>query len=635
MENKRIMNKGIILIALILVSCNNRHINKIKSEISEVDVAIENVQLFDSLTKDVIGNKTILIKGNIIAGIIDEAQNFQAKKIIDGKQRLVIPGFIDTHMHLTQIFCDGNEKEPGYISNNDSYRQALARQYLNYGVTTILDLGQPEKWLAVSMQWQKEASAEYPNQFNAGGALISDYEWKPNMNHSEILSPNHAIDKIKEYSNKGIKHIKLYSFLNEKDLINVLDAAKKQKITAFGHLDRGEVNIPKAIELGVKNFEHFFTLVNGVLTTSAHWIEFNNKYNLGRIRTVDEWTAAKTLYFDYIDSKPELNKRLNALMDTMAVHEVNISTTISVFASVAGHTEFFSSFQNFPLRSSAYFPSYTNIDKSELRKAFKTMMRNLKKAHDKGIKIRIGTDCRHGGQALLSELILLGEAGFAVDDILQIATLNGAKAMRIDDQYGSIKKGKIADLIIFDKNPFEDYKNFLSQKIIIKNGKIFKPKKDLTNDMLKVVTNAGIDKAFEWYDKIKESEDYYPFHEIQLNEVGYELLKINNVAAAIRIFKFSITNFEDAGNKYNSLDEEQLNSIGYHLLELENTSGAIEIFKFNSELFPDSWNVYDSLGEVYLLVGNIQLAKDNYKKSLRINPDNNFAIDALEKMKKE
>ena len=132
------------------------------------------------------------------------------------------------------------------------------QQYLNYGTTTILDLGQPEKWLDVTTQWQKNNSSEFPNLYNAGGALISDYDWLPNMNHAEILNKEHAKEKIKGYTAKGIKHLKLYSYLNEVDLKNVISVAEKQGITVTGHLDRGEVNVDRAMELGVVNFEHFF-----------------------------------------------------------------------------------------------------------------------------------------------------------------------------------------------------------------------------------------------------------------------------------------------------------------------------------------------------------------------------------------
>ena len=96
-----------------------------------------------------------------------------------------------------------------------------------------------------------------------------------------------------------------------------------------------------------------------------------------------------------------------------------------------------------------------------------------KKVYDKGIKIRIGTDCAHGGKAALSEQVLLAQYGFSIPSIIQISTINGAIALGFENKYGSIEKGRKADLIIYDKNPFDNYNNFLSDRTVIKDGKIY------------------------------------------------------------------------------------------------------------------------------------------------------------------
>lgn len=57
-----------------------------------------------------------------------------------------------------------------------------------------------------------------------------------------------------------------------------------------------------------------------------------------------------------------------------------------------------------------------------------------------------------------------------VPSILQISTINGATVLGIDDKYGSIKKGKKADFLIWNKSPFDNYENFLADKVIIKDG---------------------------------------------------------------------------------------------------------------------------------------------------------------------
>lgn len=101
-------------------------------------------------------------------------------------------------------------------------------------------------------------------------------------------------------------------------------------------------------------------------------------------------------------------------------------------------------------------------------------MSYVKQLFDKGIKLRIGTDCANGGKAIISEQLLLFENGFSVPAILQISTINGATALGLDNKYGSIEKGKRADILIWEKSPFDDYKNFLATKTIIKDGVVYK-----------------------------------------------------------------------------------------------------------------------------------------------------------------
>ena len=74
--------------------------------------------------------------------------------------------------------------------------------------------------------------------------------------------------------------------------------------------------------------------------------------------------------------------------------------------------------------------------------------------------------------------------------------------------------------------------------------------------------------------------------------------------------------------------------LGYFLLGKEKIDDAIKTFQLNVEQFPESSNVYDSLGEAYMNNGDKKLAIKNYKKSLKLNPDNNNATEMLKKLEK-
>ena len=74
------------------------------------------------------------------------------------------------------------------------------------------------------------------------------------------------------------------------------------------------------------------------------------------------------------------------------------------------------------------------------------------------------------GKAALSEMMLFYEAGFAVEDILQIVTINGARAIGLEAFYGSVEMGKRADRVLFEENPFQDYQNSLGGLSVVKDG---------------------------------------------------------------------------------------------------------------------------------------------------------------------
>jgi len=87
------------------------------------------------------------------------------------------------------------------------------------------------------------------------------------------------------------------------------------------------------------------------------------------------------------------------------------------------------------------------------------------------------------------------------------------------------------------------------------------------------------------------------------------------------------SNSEDYG-----FNENILNALGYYLLGKDRLDDAVKIFKLNVKEYPKAFNVYDSLGEAYMNKGDIRRAKRNYKKSIRINPDNQNGIDMLKKL---
>lgn len=80
--------------------------------------------------------------------------------------------------------------------------------------------------------------------------------------------------------------------------------------------------------------------------------------------------------------------------------------------------------------------------------------------------------------------------------------------------------------------------------------------------------------------------------------------------------------------------EPELNTLGYQLLRGGKPKEAVEIFKLNVETYPQAFNTYDSLAEAYLNINERDLAIQNYKKSLELNPKNASASDSLKRLEK-
>lgn len=79
--------------------------------------------------------------------------------------------------------------------------------------------------------------------------------------------------------------------------------------------------------------------------------------------------------------------------------------------------------------------------------------------------------------------------------------------------------------------------------------------------------------------------------------------------------------------------EADLNTAGYDLLGAKKFDEAIEVFKLNVKLYPESANTYDSLGEAYAMAGKNKLAIENYERSIKMNPKNDYGKKMLEKLK--
>jgi hypothetical protein len=104
---------------------------------------------------------------------------------------------------------------------------------------------------------------------------------------------------------------------------------------------------------------------------------------------------------------------------------------------------------------------------------FRSMSRSVKKLDDAGVIINAGSHGQVPGLAMHWEMALMAEGGMSNARVLRAGTLNGARTLALDRQLGSIEVGKLADLIVLDRNPLEDIHNTNSARYTMLNGRLY------------------------------------------------------------------------------------------------------------------------------------------------------------------
>lgn len=441
------------------------------------ELYVSNANVFDSISGRTNAGRTIVIKDGLIVSVIqdEEAKITQGSDVIDAKGRLVTPGFVDVHHHFSFILGDSVTPGGGVIARLSmepdsitAYRKRFAAEYLSCGVTTVRGAGDDEHYVELMRAWMKPVPWA-PDFYACGGALVSHEEGRiPYAGHAEVFDSAGADAKVRFYHSLGFKHVKLYWRLQEPDLLAALRAADDVGMTTFAHIDFHVVSIERALDLGVRNFEHAYTLYRDMFTPEQVveiWVERTQKLLHGRKNA-----AFFVHAFEMINAVGPEDARMRRLISKMAGVGASLTPTLHVVAQPYG----FSYFRSEPIGE---FDDTSPLEDEIIqrgREGFKLLQGYVKYAYDCGLRLNLGTDCVDPGRAALSELLLLNEAGIPMPAVLQIATINGARTMGVADEIGSIEPGKKANLIIFDLNPLENSRHLLSGKTVIKDGEVWR-----------------------------------------------------------------------------------------------------------------------------------------------------------------
>jgi hypothetical protein len=171
-------------------------------------------------------------------------------------------------------------------------------------------------------------------------------------------------------------------------------------------------------------------------------------------------------------------------------------------------------------------------------------------------------------------------------------------------EFGTIAPGNVADLVLVAANPLEDVRNLREPLGVLVRGRWF------DRQQLDVMIQAPVPG----------------YRRIVALEAAFEKnLRSGGASEAVRSFR------ANAG-KGEKLPASFVNALGYEEISASRFDDAVVVFLFNAQQYPENWNSYDSLAEAYADGGHKDLAVENYRHSLALNPKNAGAAAALQKM---
>lgn len=422
----------------------------IASSVAVVDVTVVSVD-----DGKLLPGQTVLTRdGRIVAvGPASSVSIPSDAQRVDGRNRYLVPGLADMHVHFSRAPVPGKEVEWGTLDHRE--RNTLySFLYIANGVTTVREMwGSPQTdELAESIRSGKlPGPTIYSTGPNTDGNPPS---WKEARSVTNAAEAEAAVRADKA---QGYVGIKVYDALTLELYRAIVDAAKKVDLPVMGHVPWA-IPLEEVIRARQKSIEH----IDSFLT------ELSPEPRAEAVKL-----SGQQLYGGAIDAG-----KLEHFSRAMQEAGIWVCPTIAVYQMEFPKDRIGTGMQYVPPR---YFAKLIeNFEESGFPEAALEIgygLKVLRAFHAAGVRLLPGTDSSRPnvvpGFALHDELAYFVAAGMTPQQALAAATSGPAEFLGLEHEFGRIEVGKRADMILLEANPLQDIGNLRRQAGVVVRGEWF------------------------------------------------------------------------------------------------------------------------------------------------------------------
>lgn len=391
-----------------------------------MQIVLLNVHVFDVVSGVLKKNQDILIEGTQIKAVGRIVSSDKDVFKIDLSGKFAFPGLFECHTHLSLLAV---EKEEEMIED--------LRAFVANGITQVRDVGGAIDVLRQMSERISSGEILGPKMFYSGPMLQSSPVFQKKKNQIQpgfavSIDSKEDVDRVlPELARKGACMVKTYNKMDLAVYRHLLAVAKKLGLKPVHdpgrYLFHG-IPMDLAIDLGVTSIEHGIAPWPIVLKA-----ELKREHDRLMAENADE--AAQEALMDKViklGMESISMDKLQRLIDKVLENDVYFCPTLWMYGGEDIFTEEF------------------------IKRKVKILV-----GHD-GVKPDL----------LFSEMKKLNKRGLSELEIIRGTTIYPAQWLGVEDKYGTISPGVLANLTILDKNPLDDIQNFDSPYMVIMNGRV-------------------------------------------------------------------------------------------------------------------------------------------------------------------